>query len=432
MNYSEKIIESMDDTVIVVGSDGKIKMINKSAEKLLGYDKSELIGKPVGSVISEENLNFFSAIRDMVKSNSANHYNLSYITKNGRKIPINFCGSALKDQNGKLTGIVGVGRDMREIQKLINQLQETKTTLEEKVRERTTALKSAKEEVEEAYSKLKLTQAQLVQSEKLSAIGQLAAGIAHEINNPIGFINSNLGTLNGYTKDILSLLSKLEECLKLCENSEAPDTSGLLKELKDIYETKEIDFIMEDIQNLITESKDGAERVKKIVQDLKDFSRIDEAELKVADINQIIDKTLNMIYNELKYKTTVTKKYGEIPEIMCFPRHLSQAFMNIIINAVQAIEKRGEIKIETCSKNENILIEISDTGFGIPEENIPKLFDPFFTTKEVGKGTGLGLNITYNIIKQHHGEIGVKSKVGQGTMFRILIPLEGIKSDDRK
>ena len=185
----------------------------------------------------------------------------------------------------------------------------------------------------------------------------------------------------------------------------------------------EINYILEDIGPLIKESLDGAERVKKIVENLKTFSRIDQTDYKHADINECIESTLNIISNEIKYKATVEKEYGNIPSTKCYPQQLNQVFMNLLINAAQAIEKQGTIKIKTWNGDEVIKISISDTGCGVPEEKLEKIFDPFFTTKEVGKGTGLGLSICYEIIKKHDGNITVDSEAGQGTTFTVQIPV---------
>ena len=181
--------------------------------------------------------------------------------------------------------------------------------------------------------------------------------------------------------------------------------------------------IIEDLDDLLKESLDGADRVTKIVQDLKTFSRVDEAEYKMVNINKCIDSTINIVWNELKYKVKLKKDYGNISHTKCYPQQLNQVFMNLLINASHAIEKEGEIEIKSREENDVIFISISDTGCGIPEENLNRLFDPFFTTKEAGKGTGLGLSITYDIIKKHNGEIKVDSEIGRGTTFTIKLPV---------
>jgi PAS domain S-box-containing protein len=276
-------------------------------------------------------------------------------------------------------------------------------------------------ELEKAYSELKSAQSQILQQEKMASIGQLAAGIAHEINNPVGFIMSNLNSLQKYCDRFVDFIKMQEDTIK--EISPPEKKNELLNSLKDYKKSQKIDYMMEDVQNLIKESIEGAERVKRIVQDLKSFSRVDEAEFKTADINAGIESTINIVWNELKYKATLNKEYGDIPLTKCNPGQLNQVFMNILVNSAQAIEKKGEIHIKTWHDDKDIYISFSDTGCGIPKENINRIFEPFFTTKEVGKGTGLGLSIAYDIVKKHKGEITVQSEVGKGTTFLIKIPI---------
>ena len=272
-------------------------------------------------------------------------------------------------------------------------------------------------ELEKAYEELKATQTQMLQREKMASIGQLAAGVAHEINNPMGFIISNLGTLEKYSQKLKEYINAQSRTLRLME---FPDTSHALEEIRNKLK---LDYVLNDITPLIEESLNGAARVTRIVQNLKSFSRVDHAEYTAADINECIESTLNIVWNELKYKSTVEKEYGELPLTKCYPQQLNQVFMNLLVNAAQAIEKEGIIKIKTWSADGAIHISISDTGAGIPEEKINKIFDPFYTTKEVGKGTGLGLSISYDIVKKHNGEIHVRSEIGTGTEFLIHIPV---------
>ncbi|MEA3361121.1 MAG: ATP-binding protein [Thermodesulfobacteriota bacterium] len=271
----------------------------------------------------------------------------------------------------------------------------------------------------------------LIQSEKMASIGILAAGVAHEINNPISFVNGNLNALKKYSvriSDILRMYVKMEISMEQGMTDEMP---SFLREIKALKEKYKLDFIMEDMVNLVEESMEGTGRVRDIVQDLKTFSRIDQAELKYINLNEAIDSTINIIRNEIKYNAEIIKHYGILPEVKCFPQKTSQVFMNILMNAAQAIEDKGTIKIETIhiqdgrrETDRRVQIRISDTGKGIPEKELSKIFDPFFTTKPVGQGTGLGLSITYDIITAHNWKITVDSEEGSGTTFTIDIPLE--------
>jgi PAS domain S-box-containing protein len=278
-------------------------------------------------------------------------------------------------------------------------------------------LQLALEELERAYKELKASQAKVLQQEKMASIGQLAAGVAHEINNPMAFVSSNLGTLDKYVHRLTEFIQTQSEVIASLQATEAIE--GLNRKQKEL----KLDYIMEDIKGVISESLDGSERVQKIVQGLKSFARVDEAEYKYADMNECIESTLNIVWNELKYKATLKKDYGNLSLTKCYPQQMNQVFMNLLINAVHAIEKQGEIAIKTREEDGKILIAISDTGRGIPKEQLSKIFEPFFTTKEVGKGTGLGLSITYEIVQKHNGEITVESEVGKGTTFTVRIPI---------
>jgi signal transduction histidine kinase/DNA-binding response OmpR family regulator len=275
----------------------------------------------------------------------------------------------------------------------------------------------------EAYNELKMVQSQVLQQEKMASIGQLAAGVAHEINNPMGFIISNLNSLKKYVEKISAYMADQTAAVGRC--SEKCGNRDILAEIAAKRKALKIDYIAGDIDNLIKESLEGADRVKKIVQDLKSFSRIDESECKTADINAGLESTINIVWNELKYKATLVKDYGDIPRTVCNPGQLNQVFMNLLVNAAHAIEQHGEIRVKTWQDNGRINITISDTGCGMPADVQNRIFEPFFTTKEVGKGTGLGLSIAYDIIKKHHGEIRLESAVGKGSNFIISIPVVG-------
>ncbi len=267
--------------------------------------------------------------------------------------------------------------------------------------------------------RLEEANSQLLQSEKMASIGQLAAGIAHELNNPIGFVHSNLGTLTGYLDDLMTILDAYANAA-----SQQGENCPNLKAIEQLREERDFDFVREDIFKLLAESKDGISRVRKIVQDLKTFARVGEQEWQEADLHQGLDSTLNIVWNELKYKCQVIKEYGDIPPVYCLISQLNQVFMNLLVNAGHAIEQKGTITIRTRRQDEDkVIIEITDTGKGIPPENLRRIFEPFFTTKAVGKGTGLGLSVSYNIVRRHQGQITVDSQPGVGTTFRVTLPI---------
>lgn len=265
---------------------------------------------------------------------------------------------------------------------------------------------------------------QLTQTDKLASIGQLAAGIAHEINNPVGYVTSNLNSLEEYLADIRKLIELDQTLIQRLDATTLPENLAEMAEKALEYARNiDIDFLQKDMDELIKDCIDGLERIKKIVIDLKDFAHPGKKDIESVDINACIETTLNVAANELKYKTTVHKDLQAVPLINGIPQQLNQVFLNILVNAAQAIEEKGDIRIKTRQENNNVFISISDTGCGIAPEHISKIFDPFFTTKEVGKGTGLGMNIAYNIIQQHGGGISVKSEKGKGTTFTVTLPV---------
>jgi two-component system NtrC family sensor kinase len=265
--------------------------------------------------------------------------------------------------------------------------------------------------------KLKDTRSQLVQSEKMASIGQLSAGVAHEINSPIGFVYSNLQSLQEYVDKLIKigqfsgkLIDKMGEAIHVNLKN-------------DFFERHEFDYIKEDIVELVNESLDGAERVKTIVESLKEFSHTDTKEWTHSSLVDGIESTLKIVNSQLKYKVELFKEYEEgIPPLYCMGMQLNQVFMNLLVNAGQAIDESGSIFIKVFSEGEWQKVSIRDTGQGIESEHLSKIFDPFFTTKPVGTGTGLGLSLSYSIVRNHGGDIEVKSELGKGTEFIVSLP----------
>lgn len=312
----------------------------------------------------------------------------------------------LKDDAGDVIGIIGVNYDISDRKKM---------ELE---------LLNQNAELLELNKKLSQARVQLEQSEKLAAIGQLAAGVAHEINNPIGYIFSNIGTLGGYVDSLFRLIKSYEKI----ETSIGHSVE--LNEVKNISNEIDILFLKEDIPILMAETKEGIARVRTIVQSLKDFSRTDtHQEWQWANLHQGIDATLNIINSEIKYKADIVKNYGELPEVECFPSQINQVVMNLLVNAAHSIgDNRGEISIKTSRLGDEVVIAISDTGCGISKENMSRIFDPFFTTKPIGQGTGLGLSLSYGIAEKHGGKLSVQSEVGKGSTFSLSLPIAQVKT----
>ena len=262
-------------------------------------------------------------------------------------------------------------------------------------------------------------QTQLVQQEKMASIGQLAAGVAHEINNPLGYVHSNLSTLSDYLRDLLRIVDGYEAIER-----DVPPENPAWAELRKSRRRVDLEYLRKDMVDLVEESKEGMRRMEKIVGDLRDFSRAESNDdWAFADLHRGLESTLNIVNNEIKYKAVIEKNYGDLPAIECRSSQLNQVFMNLLVNASQAIPKRGVIGVATGVQGDEVWVDISDDGIGIRPELMARIFDPFFTTKPVGTGTGLGLALSYTIVQRHGGRIEVDSKPGRGTRFRVWLPI---------
>ncbi|MEJ2200846.1 MAG: PhnD/SsuA/transferrin family substrate-binding protein [Desulfuromonadaceae bacterium] len=396
----DQLFQASADGIFRVDTEFNIVRVNRTFEEMSGFSAKNVIGHKCYEIFPGSECGtpgcpiqgLFSGENQMINES------LKRI-KDGSEIPCLVFAVPFRGPEGAIIGIVEYIRDISALKKAEADLQQSRDALNE------------------AYQELQRSQSQMLQREKMATVGQLAAGMAHEINNPLGFIGSNLGTLNKYWGKACEFMEFQGQLLTGLATGEAVD--ALLQKRKQL----KIDLILEDTKNLIEESLDGVDRVKIIVANLKGFSRVDQAKYDQVDINQCLDATLSIIWNELKYNVTLHKDYGELPLTYCYPQQLNQVFLNLLVNAGHAIEGQGDIHIGTRCENGHILVTIRDTGCGIPEENLSRLFEPFFTTKEVGKGTGLGLSIVYDIIKNHNGKIRVKSHVGEGTTFAIKLPV---------
>jgi PAS domain S-box-containing protein len=430
-NELRTVLDALQEEVFSIGQHYKILSANKSFLQSRGATLEDVLGKQCFQVIH----NLTSPCSNSEKVcpagkvlESGNPWSSPDVCIDRRKEGKYFETDTLpiKNEKSKISQIVVVARDVTTEKK---KSAEKLKALNDDLRKAVSQLGNKNEELEQALDQLKRTQTQMLQSEKMASIGQLAAGVAHEINNPTGFISSNLNTLQGYDKDLRSLIAQYRGVISglkeaTANHQGAAPVSEKLDEIATLEKDIDVEFVLDDTPDLIKESLEGVGRIKKIVTDLKDFAHPGKQELEYADINANIESTLNIVWNELKYKATVDKEYGDLPRVQCYANQLNQVFMNLFVNAAHALEKEGQIKIETRPLDGRVEIAISDTGSGIPPENLSKIFDPFFTTKEVGKGTGLGLNMVYNIIERHKGTIDAESEVGKGTKFTIRIPVE--------
>lgn len=303
-----------------------------------------------------------------------------------------------------------------------SQLKELNRSLEDRVVQRTQELVEKNVQLEKANHDIKDTQAKLLQSEKMASVGVLAAGVAHEINNPLGFVMSNLSTLEIYVNNYKALVSEYQALFKMTDSEERKIQYQRINQL---IEEFDLEFMSEDLPDLLKDTHEGSIRVKEIVKGLKAFSHIDQAEgMQLADLNECISSTLKVVNNELKYHCQVIVELGELPHIYCLPGQIKQVLLNLFLNAGHAISGKGTITISSRLENDCIEISVQDSGCGISKDDVGKLFDPFFTTKAVGEGTGLGLAISYGIIvEEHKGDIRVSSEEGVGSCFTVVLPV---------
>ncbi|HYD59326.1 MAG TPA: ATP-binding protein [Noviherbaspirillum sp.] len=432
---------------------------NKACERTIGVAASKMIGSrnQWAPFYAQER----PVLADLIVSGAAETMVESYYHNKFRRSPIIpgayeaedffphmgesgrwlfFSAAPLRDDQGRIVGAIETLQDVTKRKLAERNLHKVQVDLEHLVARRTTQLAQANSHLEEDIRKreeaeaellrrnaeltelnarLSMAQEQLMQSEKLASIGQLAAGVAHEINNPVGYIVSNFAALENYLNGLMEMLAMYEEFEVGFTDQDA------LARLKALRERIELDYLKGDLPYLMEESREGLDRVSKIVQDLKDFSRVDShLRWEWADIRQGIDSTLNIVNNEIKYKADVIKEYGDIPEIECLPSQINQVVMNMVVNAAHAITaERGRIVIRTGGDGATIWFEVEDNGCGMTKEVMSRIFDPFFTTKPVGKGTGLGLSLSYGIVQKHRGHIDVRSEVGKGTRFRVVLPV---------
>jgi len=457
--HTSDFFEGSPIATVVINVDHVVTHYNKACATLLGVPADQVIGKkglgklfygverPVmadlivdramEAIISDFYQNRFRSSTAIPDAYEAEGFFESFGPK-GRWLF--FTAAPLRNAKGKIVGAIETLQDITERKIAEDALMTAQLEIEKTVEQRTLELAKLNEQLLEDVArrervetellkrnaelntlndKLSVAQEYLMQSEKLASIGQLAAGVAHEINNPIGYIFSNFGMLEEYQASMFEMLLAYEAF----ESSvNAPQASNALHTLR---EKLEIDFLKEDIPNLMKESREGIERVRKIVQDLKGFSHMDSrSDWQPSNLHQGIDSTLNVINNEIKYRAVIVKEYGDLPMVECVLSQINQVVMNLVINASHALgPERGRITIRTGRQGDDVWFEVEDTGSGIPKNILPRIFDPFYTTKPVGKGTGLGLSLSYGIVQKHHGHIHVDTEINKGTKFRVTLPI---------
>ncbi|MDC8760081.1 ATP-binding protein [Janthinobacterium fluminis] len=386
----------------VPSGDFKMTFVSNNALNVLGYRPEEMVADPnfwFDHIHPDDAPNIFSSLA-LVFTEGQRAYEYRFRASDGSYLWMHDTLRLIRDERGAPLEVIGALTDIT-----------SRKRMEE-------ALQAKGEEQQTLIAKLQEAHDQLLQSEKMASIGQLAAGIAHEINNPVGFVNSNMGSLQGYVTTLFGVIEQYEQAIGMLKGN--PEIGARMAQIR---EGADLAFLKDDVNDLVKESMDGLKRVRDIVQSLKDFSHVGETEWQIADLHHGLDSTLNIVSNEIKYKATVEKQYGVLPQVKCLASQLNQVFMNLLVNAGHAIKERGTITIRTGCANDWVWIEVGDTGGGIPPENLTRIFEPFFTTKPVGSGTGLGLSLSYGIVTKHGGKIEVASEVGKGTRFTIRLPV---------
>jgi PAS domain S-box-containing protein len=371
------LVERVEDYAIIgLDPQGRVTSWNVGAQRIKGYRTDEILGREFTCFYPPEDVDAGKPHRLLQKARAEGGATDEgwRVRKNGSRFWADVSVTALRDVEGNLRGFAKVTRDMTE----------RKRVLEERER----------------------IMAQLLQGQKLQAVGQLAAGIAHEINNPIGWILSNLGVIGEYLEDLQPLILSPQAPPR---PDGTPDPGALLK----------------DFRAALQDCRGGAERIRDIVRNLREFSHVDEKTLRPSDLGAVVEGSIRLCWNELKYKATLHRDYGPLPIVLCYPQQIEQVLVNLLVNAAQAIPERGDIYVRTWAENGDAAVEIRDTGGGIAPEHLSKLFEPFFTTKPVGTGTGLGLHVAHKIVEAHEGRITVASEAGRGTQVIVRLPIQG-------
>ncbi len=408
--YNENVMDSMGDALIVIDTGNRIKRMNTAAKDLLDFHIDNSVGQAIDLFFEKDDAVHFS--RNKIITGKR----MTFVGSKGVHIPVDVNIRSLSDAKNGHIGHVIVARDLRKTLSLVAKLRETNKALEGLVDKRVI-------DIEQAHEEIKSKDAQILLQEKMASIGVLTTGIIHEINNPLGYIGSNLEMLQQDFDYIISYSRLVEyEIKRLTEEDDKHLRAQELVRFKKARAEMKVDHHLSDFGTILEESRKGLDRIKEIIDDLKRFSHTGHLEMQSVNLNEEIQMALNIVRHNLKEKTRVIQKFGPLPPVKCYANQLNQVFMNILINASQALEDGGTITISTFASEGRVSVLIQDTGPGIAPENIKKIFKPFFTTKLLGKGTGLGLYLSHDIIERHQGRLSVESQIGEGTTFMIRLP----------
>jgi PAS domain S-box-containing protein len=416
--YFRSLIENSTDVICIADKDVNFFYASPTVERILGYTPEEYLTLNGQELVHPDYLEVASGayMQILQKPDSLVAVEFLYRHKKGHYVFLEVIfKNMLMDEHVK--GVVMNSRDVTERKKAEEVLKNYNDVLKSEVIKQTDSLVKKNLELETILNDLKNAQMQLIQSEKLASLGQLTAGIAHEINNPINFVSANIEPLK---QDFEELQMLIEQYTALQHST---NVSHDLLKIQQMSHQIDVSYLIEEIKALLTGIDEGAKRTKEIVMGLRNFSRLDESETKLANIHDGLDSTLMLLRHRIKNRITVERSYGTLPLIECYPGKLNQVFMNILTNAIQAIPGKGFIWINTWQQSNEIHISIKDSGKGMTAKVKDRIFEPFFTTKGVGAGTGLGLSISYGIIQKHNGKIDVHSQPGKGAEFIITLPV---------
>ena len=385
------IVEQLNSALLVVDASGRIAYCNPPAEQILGAGFEALHGREASEWFEPAGGGETLIARSLRTGARFKATEAAVMRPDGRRVPVGMSCAPIESADGTRSGAVAVFQDLSDV---------------------------------------KQVRTQLLQHEKLASIGQLAAGVAHEINNPMGFIHANLFQMAEYVHDLRRVFARVESLAQAAAKSESPELREAAEALAAEADAVDVEFVLGDLAKAVRESQEGSERIRHIVQDLRDFSHPDASERVLADLNQCLDSTANIVWPMMKHVVVLEKRYTELPVVSCFPMQLKQVFMNLLVNAYQAIEEAvgqsgetGTITLETVRQGDGVRISVRDSGVGISAEHRERIFDPFFTTKKVGTGTGLGLSTSFGIVQRHGGRLTVESEPGRGSAFHVLLPL---------
>jgi two-component system NtrC family sensor kinase len=382
----ERSFDCIDQVIAIVDEHCRVRRINKAVTSLYGCEPGDIVGRSLDQV-------FPPALTEQVCTCKSGEIYDRNLDKWFDWRTFDFA-SARENENWKILTL----HDVTELRRIASELSD-------------------------AYATQKATQSKLVQQEKMASIGQLAAGVAHEINNPVGFVASNLNTLNKYVRRLYAHITALEE------NIDTEGNEFLRERARTSRKEHRIQMIEQDVFELIEESLEGTTRVKNIVGNLKSFSRVGDEGRQWTDLHECIEASINIAWNEIKYHAEVRREFSDLPPVFCSAQQMNQVFLNLLVNAAQAINQQGIITVTTAVDGDWAVVQVADTGCGIEPRHLDRIFDPFYTTKEVGKGTGLGLSLCYDMVQKHAGELRVKSTVGKGSTFEVRLPLHAPEED---